>query len=95
MLDLLPARILTAAWGMHCGGTRVQGGPLVIPASGGVAWAETRVGGNGWIEHCVEVEPADLLLEVRRETEARAEPSALSRSEDGGAVGGWEAGKRR
>lgn len=52
MLDLLPALILSAAWGMHCGGTRVQGGPLVIPASGGVAWAETRVGGNGWIEHC-------------------------------------------
>lgn len=37
----------------------------------------------------VEVEPAGLLLEVWRETEARAEPFALNCSEDG-AVGGWE-----
>lgn len=25
---------------------------VVIPASEGVAWAEMRVGGNRWIEHC-------------------------------------------
>lgn len=40
----------------------------------------------------MEVEPADLILKVRRETEARAEPFALNRSEDGGAMGGWKPG---
>lgn len=41
----------------------------------------------------MEVEPADLLREVRRETEAGTEAFALNRSEDGGAAGGWEAGR--
>lgn len=89
MLDFLPVLLLTAAWGMHCGGTRMQGGTHCShPNKRGGGWEET-----GGLSTVMEVESADLLLEVWRETEAGTEPFALNRPEDGGAAGGWEAGR--